>query len=173
VGYAGGTTPAPTYTSIGDHTETIRMEYDPTVISYAELLQIFWADHDPTAAAYSTQYRSVILYMDDEQKRIAEESKAAEAERRGEPVLTAIEPFDGFTSAEDYHQKYRLQHHSTVMADYHAHYPDFDELVDSTAVARLNGYVSGHGSWDELEADIDAYGLSPAAREYLEALLDR
>ena len=75
VGYAGGTKENPTYTSLGDHSEAIRIDYDPTRISYAELLEIFWQSHNCTSRAYSRQYMSIILYHDEEQRKLAEESR--------------------------------------------------------------------------------------------------
>jgi methionine-S-sulfoxide reductase len=75
VGYAGGTTENPTYHNLGGHSETIQIEYDPTRISYQELLDVFWAGHAPTQPAWSRQYASLIFYHDEEQRRLAQASK--------------------------------------------------------------------------------------------------
>lgn len=106
VGYAGGTTRDPTYRSMGDHTESIRIEYDPEMIAYEDLLAEFWASHDPGRPARSRQYASVIFYADDRQREAAEVSKAAMERERGATLYTDILPLDRFYRAEEYHQHY-------------------------------------------------------------------
>jgi len=167
VGYAGGSKENPTYHSLGDHAETIQIDYDPARISYGELLDLFWAGHSPTSRPWSSQYASIIFYHDEEQKRLAEESREREAERRGVPIYTEIEPFDRFYLAEDYHQKYRLRGNRALLAELEAIYPGIDDLVASTAAARVNGYLGGNGSLAQLEAEIDSLGLSPEGQERL------
>ena len=105
VGYTGGTTPDPTYHSMGDHTESIQIDFDPNVISYQALLDHFWASHDPVYKS-SCQYKSAIFYHDDEQKRLAEESFAEEEKKRKKKIFTCLQPLETFYLAEDYHQKY-------------------------------------------------------------------
>jgi peptide-methionine (S)-S-oxide reductase len=105
VGYTGGTTPDPTYHRLGDHTETLEVDYDPTRVSYEQLLDVFWQEHDPCHPAYSTQYRSAVFYRTEPEREAAETSR----DHRGEhckKVHTAIEPLKTFYRAEEYHQKY-------------------------------------------------------------------
>jgi peptide-methionine (S)-S-oxide reductase len=115
VGYAGGHTKRPTYEQVcgGDtgHAETVEVQFDPEEISYKELLGVFWEHHDPTTPNrqgpdVGSQYRSVIFYHTSEQQRLAEESKEAEAEKRGRSVVTEIVEAKEFYPAEEYHQKY-------------------------------------------------------------------
>jgi len=105
VGYSGGTAPNPTYKNLGDHTETVQIEFDPEKISYRDLLRYFWNQHDPTVKE-ATQYKSIIFYHNEDEHRIAEESKKDEEKRLGAPVVTEIRPISAFYKAEDYHQKY-------------------------------------------------------------------
>jgi len=105
VGYAGGTTIDPVYHHMGDHTETIQIDYDPAVVTYDELLDIFWSEHNPSRREHSRQYRSVILYGSEEERAAAEASRARVVQRAGW-VGTAIEPLGVFTLAEEYHQHY-------------------------------------------------------------------
>lgn len=117
VGYAGGTTVGPAYedvcTGTTGHAEVVEVTYDPTRITYEQLLDAFWKMHDPTTrdrqgSDVGSQYRSVILYHDDEQKRSAEGSKAAQNASklyRG-PIVTLVEQAGPFYEAEDYHQRY-------------------------------------------------------------------
>jgi methionine-S-sulfoxide reductase len=103
VGYTGGTKINPTYHSLGDHTESVEVKFNPGVISYNELLEHFWKQHDPGRRS-STQYKSAIFYHSEEQRKIAEESKRRQQEK--DDVVTEILPAGVFYQAEDYHQKY-------------------------------------------------------------------
>ena len=116
-GYAGGLNPNPTYEAVCSgstgHAEVVQIEYDPEVISYKDLLQIFFRTHDPTTlnrqgADVGTQYRSVIFYHDEEQKKVAEEVKQAlnESGAYNSPIVTEISPAAVFYEAEAYHQNY-------------------------------------------------------------------
>ena len=117
VGYIGGKTADPTYeqVSMGNtgHAEAIEITYNPAVVDYEKLLNIFWHNIDPTQenaqfVDHGTQYRSAIFYHDETQKKIAEESKAklAVSGRFDMPIVTEIVPATTFYAAEDYHQAY-------------------------------------------------------------------
>ena len=116
-GYAGGHIDNPTYREVcnGDtgHAEVVQVHFDPNVVSYRDLLNVFFAIHDPTTlnrqgADVGTQYRSAIFYHDEEQKRIAEEliKELNGQDIWGRPIVTQIEKLDKFYMAEDYHQEY-------------------------------------------------------------------
>jgi peptide-methionine (S)-S-oxide reductase len=167
VGYAGGTTESPTYHNLGDHTETIQIDFDPTVVSYAELLDVFWSSHNPAMPPFSRQYMSIVFYHNEEQRRLAVETKDREAARLGAEIYTEIVPASGFALAEAYHQKYRLQGRSDLMSEFSAIYPDDGDFVASTAAARVNGYVGGYGSCESLQEEITTLGLSEAAGDRL------
>jgi peptide-methionine (S)-S-oxide reductase len=173
VGYAGGTTTNPTYHNLGDHSETVEIDYDPTQVSYQQLLEVFWASHDPTRPAWSQQYASRIFYHDEEQRRLAQASKEQYEARCGCQVHTEIVPANEFYLAEDYHQKYRLRQSRTFMREFAAMYPDPADFVDSTAAARVNGYLGGYGTLADLQAEIDDLGLTPQAREELLDIVGR
>lgn len=116
-GYAGGDVPDPTYEQVclgtTGHAEVVRVEFDPEVVSYAEILGVFFAIHDPTTlnrqgADVGTQYRSAIFYHDENQQRVAE-AVMAEVEAAGiwnNPLVTELVPADDYYRAEDYHQGY-------------------------------------------------------------------
>ena len=114
-GYAGGSKPNPSYEEVctggTGHAEVIQVQYDPSVITYPQLLDIFWEAHDPTTlnsqgADRGTQYRSVILYHNEEQKKQAEASKKLAAAHFDKPIVTEIVPLTKFYPAEAYHQDY-------------------------------------------------------------------
>jgi peptide-methionine (S)-S-oxide reductase len=116
-GYSGGARPNPTYEQVSSgatgHAEVIQVLYDPEVIAYKELLEVFWKTHDPTTlnrqgADVGTQYRSVIFYHNEDQKEQAEYYKK-ELDASGswkDPIVTEISAFKAFYKAEDYHQNY-------------------------------------------------------------------
>jgi methionine-S-sulfoxide reductase len=172
VGYAGGTKEAPTYHSLGDHAETIQIDYDPSQISYNDLLDIFWRNHAPSSRAWSTQYMVAVFYHNDEQKKLAEESREREASRREKRIQTQILPFTAFYRAEDYHQKYRLRRERNLLQEFERIYPTADDLADSTAAARVNGYLGGFGTSADLKADLNRLGLSAEGSRYLLRIVD-
>lgn len=167
MGYAGGSKANPTYRDLGDHSETIQIDYDPAQISYQELLDVFWRSHSPTARPWSRQYASIIFYHNQEQRRLAEASRDREATRRGSPIYTEMVPFAEFYLAEAYHQKYQLQQVPALLREFRALYPRDEEFIDSTAAARVNGYLGGYGTPAALQADIEDLGLSLAAQQKL------
>lgn len=117
VGYEGGAVERPTYEQVctdkTGHAEVVQVEFDPAKVSYERLLELFWANHNPTTLNrqgpdIGTQYRSVIFYHDNEQRQAAEASKKA-VDASGKfksPVVTTLEPAKTFWKAEDYHQQY-------------------------------------------------------------------
>ncbi len=116
-GYAGGHVDNPSYTQVTSgltgHAEVVQITFDPLLISYKELLEIFFSTHDPTTlnkqgADVGTQYRSIVLFHHDEQRKQANEV-IADLEGAGiwtSPIVTQVEPFNNFFTAEDYHQEY-------------------------------------------------------------------
>jgi peptide-methionine (S)-S-oxide reductase len=115
VGYMGGELENPTYEQVctdrTGHAEVVEVKFDPDEISYEDLIEVFWRLHDPTqlnrqGPDVGTQYRSAIFVYDDEQRAVAEASKANAQERYSKPIATTIEPASTFWKAEDYHQRY-------------------------------------------------------------------
>jgi methionine-S-sulfoxide reductase len=166
VGYAGGELQQPTYRTIGDHTECFQVDYDPSAISYDDLLELFWQSHEPTMPAYKTQYASLILANDDEQLARARESAERYGRLIGAHVVTRIEPLRTFWLAEAYHQKYHLRQDRLLMAEFRSFYPHDTEFIASTAAARANGYLYG-GQCTRLERDLPQLGLSQEAADHL------
>ena len=114
-GYAGGYVKNPTYEAVCSgktgHTEVCRIEFDPEVISYEKILEIFWKIHDPTTlnqqgADMGTQYRSAIFYNDEKQQKIAEQSKKVHQANSDKLIVTEITKLGDYYKAEDYHQNY-------------------------------------------------------------------
>jgi len=164
VGYAGGSTVDPTYYRLGDQSETVEITYDPTAISYGELLEVFWKAGAGRVAGISRQYASIIHYHDEAQRLAAIASLATHQAESGRTLAVDIQPAGPFYLAEAYHQKYYLRRLRVVAREYEALYPSLDAFVGSTAVARANGYVGGYGTRAQLEVEIDALGLSEEGR---------
>jgi peptide-methionine (S)-S-oxide reductase len=119
-GYAGGTVPHPTYqmvcTGQTGHAEVVQVEFDPKVVSYETLLDVFWHFHDPTTLNQQgpdigTQYRSIILYQSDSQRQAAQKSMN-QLRSQGVPIVTELVPLMAFYPAEAYHQNYYDRHRS-------------------------------------------------------------
>ncbi len=120
-GYTGGSYPNPTYEQVSsgttEHAEAVQITFDPSIISYWEILEIFFATHDPTTLNrqgpdVGTQYRSVIFYHNEEQKATAEKviEELTEEEIWDAPIVTRLEPFKAFYMAETYHKDYYKLH---------------------------------------------------------------
>jgi len=171
VGYAGGTSDHPTYHRLGDHSETIQIDYDPTVISYRDLLEVFWRSHDPAGQSWSRQYMTAVFYHNEDQKRLAEETRDQVARMLGQKIETRILPLTGFHRAEGYHQKYYLRGVPDLAGELLAVYPNINDFVNSTAAARLNGYVSGCVGRAKLDREIDGLGLSDRGKERLRGIV--
>jgi len=143
VGYAGGTKRDPTYHALGDHTEVFQVEFDPAVLSYADLLDQVFRNHDPARGTSKPQYRNVVLAGDADQ-RAAVDGYLETRDLRADELATRIESLDRFYPAEDYHQKYSLRSHGDWMDLFdEAGYGDAD-LRESPAAAKLNGLAAGH-----------------------------
>nr|XP_017107799.1 peptide methionine sulfoxide reductase isoform X4 [Drosophila bipectinata] len=161
VGYAGGSSDLPT----GDHTEVLEIDYDPSVISFKELLDLFWNNHEyGLTTPIKRQYASLILFHDEEQRQVAEASRLEEQERRAPEIITTeIAPKNNFFAAEAYHQKYRLQGHKDLASSLNLS----PQLLQSSYVAtKLNGYLAGVGGIEQFKSEVETFGLTPTQRQY-------
>ncbi len=140
VGYAGGMHDDPTYHDMGDHSEAVQVDYDPAAVSFAELVAVAVANHDPRRQPRERQYQSV-LFFESEDERATVETRLDDIPVS---VETRVEPLEGFHLAETYHQKYNLRSDTTLVGAFdEAGYDDAD-LRESAAAARLNAVVAGN-----------------------------
>jgi len=126
------------------------------VVTYGELLQVFWRGHDATLAR-SRQYRSLILYHNEQQKQLALESKEQQQNLLGGRVTTDITAFTEFFPAEEYHQKYMLRQMPQLMDELRSVFTSDEEMMASTVAARLNGLLGGHGSLEGIQKLLRGY----------------
>lgn len=159
----------PTYRNIGDHTETVDIEFDPHKTSFATLLDNFWKWHDPTSS-HSRQYMSAIFYHDEEQKQLAEKSKEEHQKHIAKPIATVITKAGPFYDAENYHQKYILRCHSKVLDKLNL---TDEELIKSKAACRLNGYLGGFGTEEDLLKDSGDLGIPESVIGYVKGQMKK
>jgi len=169
VGYAGGKSVQPSYYNIGDHVETIEVDYDPAAISYSTLLSMFWSSHNPTVP-HKRQYMSAIFYYSDDQRQLAAETMKEEQRRHNATILTNILPAGKFTEAENYHQKYLLRSYPLLFRLF-----GFDDrsLIDGHVAAKVNGYIGGYGSLEQFERDSAVWQLNEQQSTALRTVIAR
>eukprot|EP01080_Neovahlkampfia_damariscottae_P009426 gene9426-1633_t len=145
VGYTGGEYNTPSYYDMKDHSESVQIDFDPTVISFEELLNIFWSSHSPTHIHFRKQYMSAIWFHNEQQKEVALKTFSQQPQK----VFTVIEPFKFWTNAEFYHQKYRLQKKKKILSFFDE--MDEDEFIKSTFITKLNAFLGGYTNIQEIE----------------------
>lgn len=146
VGYAGGTKSNPEYRNLGNHAECVQIEYDPTLISFKQLLDVFWASHDPRQVFgqgpdVGNQYRSIIFTNGSLEARLAASSKETEQTKsRSSIVTTQIQQLEVFYPAESDHQKFELKRNKFLL-QLIGNIQE-EELQRSTLAAKLNSYAA-------------------------------
>jgi len=150
----------PTYHSLGNHTEAIQIDFAPEEISFSEIVDLIWKSHNPIGAVRRSQYKSAIWFSNQAQLETIQASTQPLVERYQQSLTTEILPLETFFNAEDYHQKYALQRNDGIMKQFKLAYPVFNDFVDSTAAARLNGFAYGCGAKKLFESEQASYGFS-------------
>lgn len=168
VGFAGGKEPDPTYRKMGDHTETVQIEFDPLTISYEDVVREFWQNHYPNRDNYKgRQYISLLHYHTQQQRQTIEAIQKQMEAKLGEPIETEISPFSEFTPAEERHQKYYLKRYPKALEQLSELFPDKELLVDSTFAARLNGFVKGYGTKNSVCQEIAQWEIGEVEKTFL------
>lgn len=168
VGFAGGTSPKPTYRHMGDHTETVEIDFDPTIISYEEILRKFWQNHYPNRGNYKgRQYISMLRYRSGQQKEAIKKVRKEMERNLGEAIETEIAEYENFTMADERHQKYYLKRYPNTLQQLQDLFPKPELLIDSTFAARLNGFVKGYGKLRLLKNEIALWNIDEEDREVL------
>jgi hypothetical protein len=138
---------------MGDHSESLQIDFDPTRVSYQQLLQMALQQGNFSDRSWSVQYRSAVFYHN--------KAQLDAARKLG---ISQLEPAGPFTRAEDYHQKYYLQQ-SSMVKDFYDRYPEIQAFTDSTAVARANAIAGGHFDSQRLRALLPELGVSASTAE--------
>lgn len=143
VGYAGGTTPDPTYKRIGDHTEVVQVDYNPNQISFDKVIDKAFEQHDPFHQSTKRQYQNIIFIGSDRQQQALEDHVRASGYERNQ-LETRIEPLGTFHVAESYHQKFNLRDKRWITEPFAKAGYDDSTIRESPAAAKLNSYAAGH-----------------------------
>ena len=173
VGYAGGTLPNPTYRSIGDHSETLEIDFDPEVICYSDILTLFWDSHDAVKDRNykGRQYLSLLFYHNSEQQKIADEVKIKWEKKYNKQIQTELLPYTHFYRAEDHHQKYFMKRYPKALEAVSNLFPTYTDYIDSTIAARLNGFVREYGLLSDIKKELEFWGLNDSEKHTLQKLL--
>ncbi|XP_037582113.1 peptide methionine sulfoxide reductase isoform X1 [Dermacentor silvarum] len=168
-GFAGGTKKDPTYRSLSDYTEVVRIEFNPKETSFKELLKLFWPNHDPTREHISREYMSIIFCDSDAQENEAKRSLEEIRKNYRAPVVTKILKLEQYHLAEMHHQKYRLQRQTALYKSLIQ--SGMRDVTTSHVATRLNGYVAGFGTMAAFDAECDRLGLSADQANAVRALI--
>jgi peptide-methionine (S)-S-oxide reductase len=160
VGFAGGTTPAPTHAAIGDHVEAVQVVFDPGQITYPDLLEAFGDAHAPAETPAKRRYRHALVPQTDRQAE-----QAAETTGPGEGVWVC--PNASFHVAAPRHQNYKLRQHERLAAHFLDRAPDESAFARAPAATLANAYVGGHRPLDRLDDDRACLDLPPDALDRL------
>jgi peptide-methionine (S)-S-oxide reductase len=155
------------------HAEVLQVEFDPSRISFDELLQLFWDGHDPTRGRHGSQYRSILICENQEQYAAVQKSAAIVEKRAGRPIQTEVVVDKPFYSAEDYHQKWKLRQRRELFAELGKNFSTEGELLGSFAATKLNAIVGGHMSKAEIDTIADQLQLSAHGLRLLESVPTR
>lgn len=156
MGYAGGTAAEPNYYKIGDHAECTEVVFDPAVISYDTLLERFWEWHNAFRKPYARQYMSAVLYHSQAQRESVE--RDIRSKQSGpRKIHTEVQPYNGMTWAEDYHQKYYLRRNREAALALKQQFPGYEDFVNATSTMRINAILGGYLKPDPTE--LMKYGL--------------
>jgi len=167
VGYAGGSTESPTYRHLANHIETVQVDFEADLLPLPQLLTTFFKHHTPTNRLRKRQYTSALFYHSPEQQQLIQKVLQETEARLGQKVTIELLPFQTFTLAEERHQKWKLRRVPELLREFEVLYPKFQEWNDSTAVARVNGYLGGFGKKEQFLEELAALGLSYESQNLL------
>ncbi|BBM86797.1 methionine sulfoxide reductase [Candidatus Uabimicrobium amorphum] len=159
---------------MGDHIETLEVDYDSQVVSFADLLEVFWKSRRHDRPPYSRQYKSAIFPHTQEQSHIVQETQKAYKKKYQVSYVEVIEKFT-FYMAEDYHQKYWLQHTPFLLMLFYKVYKDdlMPTLFRSTVAARVNGYIRGYGKFSQIQAEFPKFNWPQEKQQEILAFLEK
>ena len=155
-----------TRVGFSDGAEVVRVEFDPKVTSYEDLLALFWSAHKETGPNNSRLYQKGIFYHNEEQKKRAEASLRNQQKKNSLKITTTIERAQ-FRSGPEHDQKYYLRNNAKLWSEFKKQYPKTREITDSPAAAKVNGYLGGNSDKSHFKAHARLLGLSESARKFL------
>ncbi|RNI29038.1 peptide-methionine (S)-S-oxide reductase MsrA [Rufibacter latericius] len=167
VGYVGGDSDNPTYWNLGQHIETVQLEINTSLVSYRQLLDLFFTNHSPTKAPWKRQYTSAIFFRSPGQEEIIRQRIAQEEKKIQQKLFTLVLPFQKFYLAEERHQKWYLQRNPALRSELLKSFPNFPEFLNSTAASQLNAYLAGFWPKPKAEFLLQKMPLSEARKQII------
>lgn len=171
VGYAGGDSTTPSYDNLGNHVEVFEVDYDPEILSYEDLVTLYFSIYDATARPFSQRVTSVIYYRNTEEQALAEKVKSSVEAQSEKGIFTILRPIDTFYLAEAKHQLSYLKQEVSLYGEVEAMFGDQDRLLLSILASKLNGFIAGYGSTQEIDDVLEQSSLSAASLERLDFII--
>lgn len=166
VGYSGGVSENPRYEVVDLHSEVVEIDYDPEVISYGQLIDVFFASHNETLRPYDQRVKSLIFYRNESEHQIAQDKLQAIRMKtpEDESVYTELKAFKVFYLAEAEHQNRSLKQEVSLYRELTEIYETPERIQLSILASKLNGYIYGYGSMESARVLLEQSGLSEASR---------
>jgi len=166
VGYSGGKSTNPSYKVVDFHTEVVEIDYDPEIISYGELIDIFFSSHNETLRPYDQRVKSLIFYRNDAEYDIAKQklNNIRMSTPEEESVFTELKSFEVFYLAEPEHQNRSLKLETSLYGEIEQMFGTDDKVLLSILASKLNGYIYGYGTLEGAQNLLDLSGLSDASK---------
>jgi len=167
VGYSGGKSSNPSYKVVDLHSEVVEIDYDPDVISYAELIDIFFNAHNETLRPYDQRVKSLIFYRNEVEYEIAKTKIDAIRKNtdKNESVYTELKAFEILYLAEPEHQNRSLKLEPSLYSELKQIFKTEDKILFSILASKLNGYIYGYGTLEEAQTLLESSGLSEASKQ--------
>lgn len=170
VGYAGGNSTNPSYDNLGNHVEVFEVDYDPEILSYATMVELYFTTYDATARPFSQRVASVIYYRNKDEQVIAEQIKSSLEAASEEGIFTILRPIDTFYLAEEKHQLSYLKQEVSLYAELQVMFDEEDQLLLSILASKLNGFIAGYGHEEDFEHVLSKSSLSQASLDRLRTI---
>jgi len=166
VGYSGGKSTTPSYKVVDLHTEVVEIDYDPEIISYEDLIGVFFASHNETLRPYDQRVKSLIFYRNENEHEIAKKklSEIRALAPEDESVFTELKSFEVFYLAEPEHQNRSLKLEVSLYKELEQIFGADDKMLLSILVSKLNGYIYGYGDMEGALELLEQSGLSEASK---------
>lgn len=164
VGYASGTTGTPSYDNLGDYVEVLEVDYNPEVISYGDLVELYFEYYDATARPISLRVKPIIYYRNESEMTIATKIKKQQEAASDKGLFVVIQALDTFYLAEPKHQLSYLKQEISLFEELRMIYETDEALLLSTLTSKLNGLIIGYGDEETLEKVLSQSSLSEASQ---------
>ncbi len=174
MGYSGGKSPNPSYKVVDFHSEVVEIDYDPQIISYGELIDIFFEAHNETLRPYDQRVKSLIFYRNQDEHEIAKAklNQIRLTTPEDESVFTELKAFEIFYLAEEEHQNRSLKLEVSLYDELTQIFETDERILLSVLASKLNGYIYGYGTEENAERLLEMSGLSQTSKDRVREVID-